>query len=93
MSRAYTIACYWETGQTNRAAVLAKGFKTPSARWAQWAAAKAELESGNVSNATVHFFNITANFPFMEGLPVQGNDVFKNIDWELFNKLKATEKP
>ena len=32
LSRAYAIACYWETGQTNRAATLAKEFKNPSAR-------------------------------------------------------------
>ena len=93
MSRALAIACYWETGQTNRAAMLAKEFKTPSARWAQWASAKAELEAGNVSNATVHFFSITTNFPSLGQLPVQGGDVFRHINWQLFNKLKATEKP
>ena len=93
MSRALAIACYWETGQTNRAAMLAKEFKTPSARWAQWASAKAELEAGNVSNATVHFFSITTNFPTLERLPVQGYDTYRKIDWQLFNKLKAPEKP
>ena len=92
MSRAHAIACCWETGQTNRAAILAKEFRSPSARWAQWANAKAELETGNVSNATVHFFSLTTNSPSMAALPNQGSHVFRNIDWELFNKLKATEK-
>jgi len=93
MSRAYAIACYWETGQTNRAAMLAKEFKNPSARWAQWAAAKAELEAGNTSNATVRFFAITTNFPSLGQLPDQRFNVYRNIDWQLFSRLKAAQKP
>lgn len=93
MSRAHAIACYWETRQTNRATMLAKEFKNPSAGWAQWAAAKAELEAGNTSNATARFFAITTNFPSLGQLPVQGFNVYRKIDWPLFNKLKATERP
>jgi hypothetical protein len=93
MSRAYAIACYWETGETNMAINLAKEFKDPSTRWAQWAAAKAELETGNISNATVHLAAISTNFPTMDDLPKQGYDVWKKINWQLFNKLTTTTKP
>jgi tetratricopeptide (TPR) repeat protein len=43
MSRALAIGSYLEIGETNKAAELAKGFKEPTARWAQWASAKREL--------------------------------------------------
>ena len=91
MSRAYAISCYWETSQTNRAHALAKEFKNPASRWAQWAAAKAEIESGNISNGTVRFFSIATNFPTMGGgLPNQTSHIYRNIDWQLFNRLRAT---
>lgn len=91
MSRAYAISCYWETSQTNRALALAKEFKNPVSRWAQWAAAKAEIESGNISNGTVRFFSIATNFPTMGGgLPSQTSHIYRNIDWQLFNRLRAT---
>jgi hypothetical protein len=93
MSRAYAIACYWETGETNKAIILAKEFKDPSTRWAQWAVAIAELETGNISNATVHLAAISTNFPTMDALPKQGYDVWKKINWQLFNKLTTTTKP
>jgi hypothetical protein len=88
MSRAFAIACYWETGETNKAVMLAKEFQNPSGRWAKWALAKAELETGNISNATVHLAAISTNFPTMlNALPKQGYDVWKKVDWQLFNKL------
>ena len=93
MSRAFAIACYLDTGLTNRATTLAKEFKNPSARWAQWATAKAELETGNISNATVRFFIITTNFPGMNYLPHKGSHVFRNVDWRLFDKLSGTSAP
>ena len=94
MSRAFSIACYWETGETNRAAIFAKAFKNPLARWAQWASAKAELEGGSVSNATVHFATIRTNFPTMiKGLPNKGDHVYRNIDWALYDRLVGTNAP
>lgn len=90
MSRAYAIACYSETRQTNRAAVLAKEFKAPSGRWAQWARAKADLEAGNISNATVSFFHISTNFPTMPTAPDPNYHTYRHIDWQLFNNLKGT---
>jgi hypothetical protein len=93
MSRAYAIACYLEIGETNKAINLAKEFKNPSTRWAQWASAKAELEAGNISNATVHLAAISTNFPTMDTLPKQGYDVWRKVDWQLFNKLTTTTKP
>jgi tetratricopeptide (TPR) repeat protein len=93
MSRAYAVACYWETGQTNRATTLAKEFKSSSARWAQWATAKAELEAGNVSNATVLFFSITTNFPNMSDLPDKRYHIYRHIDWQLYDKLIGTSTP
>jgi hypothetical protein len=93
MSRAYAIACYWEMGQTNRARTLAKDFKNPSSRWAQWASAKADLEAGNISNATIRFFTITTNFPGMPQQPNQYYHVYRNIDWQLFNRLKEAKSP
>lgn len=90
MSRAYAVACYYETGQTNEAVTLAKNFASHSARWAQWATAKAELESGNISNATVLFFSISTNYPSMTELPNQSYHIYRHIDWGLFNKLKET---
>jgi hypothetical protein len=93
MSRAYAIASLWESGDTNRAIILAKDFKNPSGRWAQWASAKAELESGNISNATVHFYSIMTNFPTMEQMPSRNFNVYRKIDWVLFDKLKRTKTP
>jgi len=91
MSRAYAVACYWEAGQSNRAMTLAKDFKNPSGRCAQWASAKADLEAGNLSNATVRFFSLTTNFPSMEQLPDQGYHIYRNLDWQLFDRLKKTK--
>ncbi len=92
-SRAYAIACLWESGDTNQAIALAKDFKNSSARWAQWASAKAELESGSISNATVHFFSITTNFPTMEEMPNRNYHVYRKIDWMLFDKLNGAKAP
>jgi hypothetical protein len=91
-SRAFAIACDWEIGETNKAITLAKEFKNPDARWAKWATAKAELESGIVSNATVQLVFITTNFPTMIALPKQGWDMWRKVDWQLFNKLTTTTK-
>jgi hypothetical protein len=92
-SRALAIGCDWEIGETNKAITLAKGFKNPDARWAKWAAAKAELESGNVSNATVQFAFLAKNIPAMFFLPKQESQFWRKTDWDLFNKLVKTEKP
>jgi hypothetical protein len=93
MSRAYAIFCYWETGESNRAVTLAKEFKNTSARWAQWAAAKAELEAGSISNATVLFASIMTNVAKMDRLPARGSHVLRNIDWNLFDRLTGTNAP
>jgi hypothetical protein len=53
MSRAFAVLCHRETGETNNAALLARQFKEPSARWAQLADIKVELETGSISNATL----------------------------------------
>lgn len=90
--RAHAIACCWELGQTNRAATLAKEFKDPSARWAQWAAAKAEMEAGNISNATVRCASMATNFPTM-GMPAKGSPVLRRMNWGLFEKLTAIKTP
>jgi hypothetical protein len=93
MSRAHAIACYWETAQTNRATAMANEFKNPSTRWAQWAAAMAELEGGDTNNATIRFASITTNFPSMSRLPLKGSHVFRHLDWPLFDRLVGTNAP
>ena len=93
MLRAYAIACCYEIGQTNRAVMLAKDFKDPSGRWKQWAKAKAELESGNISNATVLSYKLSTNFPTMSQLPNPNYDIYRHVDWALFNKLKEARNP
>lgn len=93
ISRAHAIACCWEAGQTNRALQLSKEFKNPSARWAQWANAKGDLDSGNVSNATVRFYSITTNFPSMPRLPDRTSHIFRKIDWKLFDQLGGVKIP
>jgi len=93
MSRAYAVACCWEAGQANKALMLAKEFKNTSARWAQWANAKAELESGSVSNATIRFFSISTNFPAMSELPNRNSHVYRKIDWKLFDELNGAKAP
>lgn len=45
MSRAFAISSCLETGETNRAAELTKGFKDQAARWAKWAGARTELQT------------------------------------------------
>ncbi len=96
MSRAYTIACRWEIGQTNQAASLAKEFKNPSAKWAQWAQwanAKSELESGSISNATVRFHGISINFPTLGQLPNRNCHIDRKIDWKLLDQLNGAKAP
>jgi hypothetical protein len=89
MSRAFAIGSLLQIGQTNKAVELAKGFKSPTGRWAQWAAAKAELETGNVSNATVQFGKLTRDNPTILMIPQEGNDLFKKIDWKLFREVTS----
>lgn len=93
MSRALAVVCNWEIGETNMAVTLAKEFKNPDARWAKLAAVKAELGSGNISNATVQLAFFATNFPTFSMLPKEGMHAWRKIDWELFNKLTRTEKP
>ncbi|MSU57356.1 MAG: hypothetical protein EXS35_04100 [Pedosphaera sp.] len=87
VSRAFCIACCLESGETNKAMALAKEFQDASTRWAQWAAAKTELEIGDVSNATVRLAFITTNFPTMGNRPQPGFDIWKKVDWQLFDRL------
>jgi len=93
VSRALAITCYLETGDTNKSAELSKGFKPPTARWAQWASAMADLETGSVSNATVKFANLTKSNPMMIILPHEGDSFWRRLDWPLFYKLTSAEKP
>ena len=93
-SRALAIACSFETGETNKVAELAKGFKQPEARWAQWATAFVELHNGSVSNATVRFAELTKKQPSMVPfLPAENFSGWNKIDWQLFHKLTSSEKP
>ncbi len=91
MSRAYAIACYWETRDTNRAVSLSKQFKDPSARWAQWADAKAEIETGDTNKATLKLVNLTTNYPdlWTEGFISAGSHVWRNANWQLFKERTA----
>lgn len=81
-------------GETNKMAELANQFKQPDARWAQWASAFAELQNGNVSNATVRFADLTKKQPTMAlFLPVENYSAWNKLDWQLFHKLTSSEKP
>jgi hypothetical protein len=93
MSRAFAIHSCLVIGETNKAAELAKEFKDPAARWAKWASAITELQTGSASNATVQFVNLTKNDPTMTILPKEGVLRWRKIDWQLFHKLTSTEKP
>jgi hypothetical protein len=88
LSRAHAIFCYWETGDSNRATTLANGFKYPAARWAQAATAKAEIQTGGVSNGTVHLVTIATNYPSLLG-SVRYHDVWRKADWGLFEQFKS----
>jgi hypothetical protein len=90
ISRALAIACNLELGDTNKATRLAKGFKDPIFRWAKWVTAKAELESGAISNATFIAANLTTNFPSMRMLPDRGSHIWRKLDWNLFEQLTAS---
>jgi hypothetical protein len=92
MSRAFTICCCLQTGETNKAGELTKGFKDSKTRWMQWAGAMTELETGNTSNATVQFADLTKNNPTMIALPDENNLFWTNIDWQLFHKLNSIVK-
>ena len=93
-SRALAILSSFETGKTNTAAELGKGFKQPETRWAQWASAFVELQNGSVSNATVKFADLTKKQPTMYPfLPEESMSGWSKIDWQLFHKLISTEKP
>ena len=89
MSRAFAIACYLDTGLTNRATTLAKEFKHPSARWAQWTTAKAERETGNVSNETVRCLEITTNLHGMIYLTKNDSPFFRHVDLRIYDKLSG----
>jgi tetratricopeptide (TPR) repeat protein len=92
-SRAFAIASSLRTGNTNSAAELLKGFKQTDARWAQWATALIELETGNASNATVRFADLRKKQPSMIPLPTQEVNGWSKIDWPLFNKHISSDKP
>lgn len=91
-SRAFAIACNLQTGKTNTATELAKGFRQPEARWALWGKAWVELYTGSVSNATVQFANLTKKQPTMILLPDESASGWNKIDWALFHKLVSPEK-
>src|ERR1039458_563635 len=93
MSRALAIGSFVGMGNTNKAAELLKGFQSATGRWAQWAAAKVELQTGNVSNATVSFATLTRENPTMLVLPREGDFLWRKIDWELFRKSMEIKKP
>jgi outer membrane protein assembly factor BamD (BamD/ComL family) len=90
-SRALAIACCFETGQTNKASELAKDFRLSDGRWSKWAAALAELKTGNFSNATVQFADLTKKQPTLFILPDEGAGAWRGIDWQLFRKLVSPE--
>jgi hypothetical protein len=90
-SRALAILCGSEIGDTNKVEELTKGFKQPDARWAQWAAAIAELQNGSVSNATVRFAALKKKQPTMIFLPDKQIPFWRNIDWQLFHKLISAQ--
>ena len=92
-SRALAVLCGFEIGETNKASELVKGFKQPDARWAQWAAAFVELQSGSVSNATAQFANLKKNQPTLLLLPVENLPIWSKIDWQLYYNLTASKKP
>lgn len=92
-SRAFAIASSLQIGNTNSALELLKGFKQSDARWAQWATALLELETGSVSNATVRFADLAKKQPTMIPLPQQKTGGWNKIDWPLFNKLISSDKP
>ena len=71
MSRALAIDCYLELGNTNQAAELAKAFKEPKARWAQWAGAMTELKLGSISNATVRLADLAKERAFTSAVPLR----------------------
>jgi len=91
LSRAVAISSYCELGETNQALELAKGFKDPTARWAQWASAITDLHTGNTSNATVRLADLTRKCPTMFILPKKGAFLWRKIDWQLFDSLTSTE--
>ena len=93
MSRALEISLRLKMGETNKAVELAKGFKSPTARWAQWASSCIELETGSVSNATVQFADFTRKNPTMGSFfPKEENAYWSKMDWQLFHKLISGEK-
>jgi hypothetical protein len=77
MSRALAISSCLELGETNQASEFARGFKEPTARWAQWASA----------------MMLRKQYPAMNVLPREGNSFWRKIDWKLFNELTSAEKP
>jgi hypothetical protein len=93
MSRALAIKCYWEIGETNKSVKLVTGFKEATEHWAQWASAMIELETGSASNATVKFVDLQKSKPWMLILPQKGTAFWRKLDWTVFDKLTATEKP
>lgn len=92
MSRALLISCLAGTGQTNRAAERAKEFQLPTGRWAKWAAARTQLETGSVSNATIQFATLAKENPVMACLPIEGQAFWSKVDWQLFRKA-SMQKP
>jgi hypothetical protein len=93
-SRALAILCGYQIGETNKATELMKNFKQPDARWAQWASAWIELQTGSVSNATVRFVELTKKQPTVTiFLPNESLNGWGKIDWQIFHKLMASGNP
>jgi hypothetical protein len=56
------------------------------------AAVKVELETGNVSNATIRLAEFTRKNPMMSGFVGEGSYAWRRIDWELFHKMISNGK-
>jgi hypothetical protein len=93
MSRAFAVGCDLELGETNKAAELIKAFKEPTARWAQWAGAMNELQTGSISNGTIRMADLARQNPVMLYLPHEGDYAWRKIDWQLYYKSISTGKP
>jgi hypothetical protein len=78
-----------------QAGASAKQFNNPSGRWAQWAAVKSELETGNITNATLQLVNVYTNYPTMlaRGFVREGFPIWRKVDWQLFNEKTAQANP
>jgi hypothetical protein len=93
MSRAIAITSCLEIGETNEAAELAKGFNNSTARWAEWAGAMIDIHTGSISNGTVRFAKLMKSNPVIPLLPEQNALLWRDMDWQLFQKLTSPVTP